>query len=105
MRAGLLQERITIKRPVVEVNELGEQTTTLTTISTIRARSVVNRQQRENIDGDMAYPSTHTLEVRIYQNIDGYDVVEWNGTQYRIIDITIDKPLQLKRLTIQQIND
>lgn len=105
MRAGLLTETITVKTPTVTTNSVGEQTTTYTVKATIRARNVINRQQRTNDNGDIYLPATHTLEVRIYQNIGDTDIVTWNGKTYRILGIEVDKPLQCKRLEIAEVNE
>lgn len=105
MRAGLLTETITIMQPTVTINEVGEQVTTYTTKATIKARNLINREQRTNLNGDVDYPKTHTLEVRIYQNIDERDIVSWNGNRFTILSIEIDKPMMCKRIEITEINE
>lgn len=105
MRAGLLTETITILRPVVYQNAVGEQVTTYTEKTTIRARNVVHREAQTNLNGDIAYPKTYTLEVRIFQPIDDYDRIKWNGKYYTITSIEIDRPLMCKRLEITEVNE
>lgn len=105
MRAGLLTETITIMQPTVTINEVGEQVTNYTVKATIRARNLINREQRTNLNGDVDYPKTHTLEVRIYQNIDERDIVSWNGNRFTILSIEIDKPMMCKRIEIAEINE
>lgn len=105
MRAGLLTETITILRPVVYQNAVGEQVTTYTEKTTIRARNVVHREAQTNLNGDIAYPKTYTLEVRIFQPVDDYDRIRWNGKDYTIISIEIDRPLMCKRIEIIEVNE
>lgn len=105
MRAGLLTETIKILAPTVEVNSVGEQITTYTEKATIKARNVLHRQGRQNDNGDVWMPNTYTLEVRIYQSIDDYDIIQWNGREYTILSIQVDRPLMCKRLEISQKNE
>ncbi len=105
MRAGLLTETITVKTPTTTTNSVGEQSTTYTDKATIKARNVINRQTRTNDNGDVWLPATHTLEVRMYQNISDYDIISWNGKIYHILSIEIDRPRMCKRLEIAEINE
>lgn len=105
MRAGLLTETIQILRPVVEKNAVGEQVTTYVEKMTIRARNVVHREAQTNLNGDISYPKTYTLEVRIFQPVDDYDRIRWNGKDYTITIIEIDRPLMCKRLEITEVNE
>jgi len=105
MRAGLLTETIQVFRPVVYKNAVGEQVTTYTAKTTIRARNVVHREAQTNLNGDIAYPKTYTLEVRIFQDVDDYDRIKWNGKEYSIVSIEIDRPLMCKRLEIIEVNE
>lgn len=105
MRAGLLKETIEILTPSLRRNEVGEQVVRYTSKGTIRARSVIYRQQRANLDGDIDMPRSHTVEVRIFQDIDEHDIIEWQGKRYRIVSIDLDTAIQCKRLTITEINE
>lgn len=105
MRAGLLTEIIEVLQPTVTTNAVGEQVTTYATKGSIRARNVVHRETRTNLNGDMSYPKTYTLEVRIFQDIDDYDLIQWNGKRYTILSVEIDKQLMCKRLEITENNE
>ncbi len=105
MRAGLLKETIVIQTPTTTINAVGEQVTTYVDKATIRAHHVMNRASRTNDNGDVWMPLTHTLEIRIYQDVDDYDIIVWNGKSYRILSIVIDHTLQCKRLEIAEINE
>lgn len=105
MRAGLLKDIVQIYRPTVTRNSVGEQVTTYTLLRTIHARNIVHRQTRTNDNGDVWLPSAKTIEVRIYQPINDTDLINWNGKTYRIVSIDTDKPLALKRLELEELND
>ena len=105
MRAGLLTETIQVLQPTVTINEVGEQITSYGLKATIKARNVVHREIQTNLNGDVSYPKQYTLEVRLYQNIDDYDRIRWNGKDYSIISLQVDKPLMCKRLEIAEINE
>ena len=104
MRAGLLSETIRIMRPTVTTNTVGEQVTEYAPYKDMFARHVVNRQNRTNDNGEIWMPQTFTIEVRIYQDIQDYDLIQWDGKQYRILSIETDKTIRCKRLTIEQVN-
>ena len=105
MRAGLLTENIEVLSPRVEKNAVGEQVTTYIHKMDIRARNVVHRESQTNLNGDISYPKTFTLEVRIFQPIDDYDRIRWNRKDYTIISIEIDRQLLCKRLEITEVNE
>lgn len=105
MRAGLLTETIQVLQPIVDINSVGEQITTYKLKATIKARNVVHREAQTNLNGDIAYPKTYTLEVRIFQPVEDYDRIRWNGKDYTITSIEIDRPLMCKRLEITEVNE
>lgn len=98
-----MTETITVKAPSVETNSVGEQVTTYTDKAVIRARNVLNRGNRTNSEGDVWMPRTHTLEVRIYQNIDDHDIIAWKGKLFRILSLEVDRPLMCQRLIVEEI--
>ena len=106
LRAGLLNEVIKVYRPEVTINSLGEQTTTYSLVHTYRARVVHRSHNRENIQGEIAYPNTFELQVRIYCDIDDYDIILWQGHYYRLTQAPIsDRTTQSKTLVIEQSED
>ena len=105
MRAGLLTETIQVLQPLTDINTVGEQITTYRVKATIKARNVVHRETQTNLNGDISYPNTYTLEVRIYQPINEYDRIRWNGKDYNVISLQIDKPMMCKRLEIVEVNE
>lgn len=105
MRAGLLSETIKVLRPTVNENEVGEQITEYNEVLEIKARNVINRNNRVLENGEIYYPTDRTIEVRIYQDIKDYDIIEWEGKRWRITSIETDKPLMCKRLLIVEMNE
>lgn len=105
MRAGILTENITIKRPTVEKNAYGEEVTEYEVIWTTRARVVHTGGGRTVENESIFYSQTKTLEVRDYVPIDYFDIVEWDGRKYRVIDIEKFRTQQKQQIKIELIND
>jgi hypothetical protein len=105
MRAGILTENITIKRPTVEKNAYGEEVVSYDTIWTTRARVVHTGGGRTVENESIFYNQTKTLEVRDYVPVDYYDIIEWDGRKYRVIDIEPFKAQQKTSIKIELIND
>lgn len=104
MRAGLLKEVIEVFSPVVNTNDFGEQTTIYNHSHTYRARILHRTHGRENMNGDVVYPNSHELQVRIYTDINDYDIILFQNHYYRLSTAPIvDKESQSKTLTIEQI--
>jgi head-tail adaptor len=104
MRAGILKEIVDVYRPTVTTNSLGEQTTAYTKVHTYRARIVHNSRDRENIHGDVTYPNTYNLQVRIYCDIQDYDILKVQDHYYRLTQAPLkNKDLQCQNLTIGQV--
>lgn len=105
MRAGLLNEVIEVWKPTIVINSTGEQTTTYTLSLSIRARVVNNSNNRTVENSEVYYPHTKQLQVRIYQNIDEFDRIKFNGKFHRILSIEPDKLLQCKNIEMEEINE
>jgi len=102
MRAGSLFDNITIKRPDVSTNDVGEQITTYSVVKTIRCHTMTRRNNRENAEGNIIYPNTLTIEVRRFQDIQDYDLIIHRGKPYRILSIEYDRQMQCKRLQLEE---
>ncbi len=105
MQAGILTENITIKRPTVTKNAYGEEVTEYEVIWTTRARVVHTGGGRIVENESIFYNQTKTLEIREYVPVDYYDIVEWDGRKYRVIDIEPFKKQQKQQIKIELIND
>lgn len=105
MRAGLLTDPITIKRPRTVKNQYGEEVVEYDTIWNTRARIVHNGGGRTNENESIFYTSLKTLELRDYVPVDYYDIIEYNLKQWRVIDIEPFKKQQKQHIKIELIND
>lgn len=105
MRAGLLNEIISIYTPKVTINEYGEEYTSLELKLSTRAREINDSGNRTNQNGDIFYSYTKTFWVRYYIDVDEYDRILWNNKYYRILDINPNKEQQYKEIKTELIND
>lgn len=104
MRAGLLKEIVDIYRPTVTTNDLGEQVTTYSKVHTYRARVEHRNHPRTDIHGDMTYPNSHELTLRIYCDIQDYDIIKFQNHYYRLTQAPLmDKDLQCMTLNMEQV--
>lgn len=103
VRAGLLTEIVDIYRPTVTTNTLGEQVTVYNHVHTYRAHVVHRSRNRENIQGDVVYPNTHNLQMRIYVDIEDNDIIKFQDRYYRQTQAPLkDRVLQCVTLEIEQ---
>jgi len=106
MRAGLLNEIVKVYRPVVTTNSVGEQVTSYSVVHSYRARVVHRSHNREDRQGEIMYPNVYELQVRIYCDIDDYDIILWQGHYYRLTQAPVsDRVTQCKTLMIEQAQD
>lgn len=106
MKAGTLQESITIYRSTISKNDYGEEVTEWQPISTTRAKLDHTSQNTRGLQNDeITYIYIKTLTVRIYVDVQEFDRIRWNNQYYRILDITPNKKLQSKEIKIELINE
>lgn len=106
MRAGILKNFIWVYRPTVTTNSVGEQVTTYTFQHSYRARVVHRGHNRTDIHGEIAYPNVQELQVRIYADIQDYDIIKFQDHFYRLTTAPLkDTDLQLQTLTIEQVQE
>lgn len=91
MRSGLLTEQISVYRPTITTNEFGEQIINQEFLYNTRARLVVHRYNRTNVDNAIAMPGAITIQVRHYHDIRQNDIVTYKGTKYHVLSV---QPLQ-----------
>ena len=103
--AGIFKEPITIKRPHAVKNQYGEEVIEYDTIWNTRARIVHDGGGRSTENESIFYTSLKTLEIRRYVPIDYFDIVEWDGRKYRVIDIEPFIAQQKQQIKIELIND
>ena len=101
MRAGLLNEIITLYRPTITKNEFGEDIETWNTVGDYRARVVHAGGSRTNENSEMVYPYQKTFIVRIYVDIQEDDIIAFKSTRYRVL--SIEKSRELQQITVSCI--
>ena len=77
MRAGLLNKIITIYNLVITKNEYGAETTTYQEKLKCRCRISDFGGGRTTQNSEIFYPYTKQFVVRRYQEIDDFDVIEY----------------------------
>lgn len=104
IRAGLLNEVVDIYRPTTTINSLGEQVTVYSMVHVYRARVLHRSHNRENFNGDIVYPNTHSLQMRIYVDIHDNDIIKFQDHYYRLTQAPlIDRDQQCVTLEIEQV--
>lgn len=104
MRAGLLNELVEVWKPEV-TNQHGEQVTDYSFTFRCKARVLSANRSRSQEMGEVYYPMTRTIEVRMYQQIGDYDRIVMRGRTYRILSVEIDRSQQCKRMELEEVNE
>lgn len=102
--AGLLNERIKVLKEIHIISEYGDQDISYQFKFWCRARHLDKEGTRTEINNEIIYTNDKQFEVRIYQDIENTDLIEWYGQLYRIINISPDRPNQRKIITVELIN-
>ena len=92
MRAGLLTRPITILTPKTTINEFGEQVQEYEFKYKTRARVLHDNGSRDIVNGEIFYPYKKSFNVRSYVPINEFDIIEFEGHQYRVV--TIDNRIE-----------
>lgn len=103
MNAGDLNEVISVYSTTITKNKFGEEEETLTKKFDTRA-SVWHRSGGRRMTNDsIVYDYSKTLQVRYYVDIDDFDIIEWSGKYYRVLDIEPNKRDMCKTINIEEI--
>ncbi len=86
MDAGSLDQRITIERPAVTTDELGQDARAWTAVATVWAR-VMETAGREFLKGDYQAEEKTAFVIR-WRTIDSTYRVTWGGRTWRIVSVT-----------------
>lgn len=87
MRAGDLDQRITIETPTPDTNELGEEVPVWTFLADVAAR-VMETPGREFLSGDYQAEGKAVFCIRWRAAVDSSCRVTWRERVYRINDVT-----------------
>ena len=105
MRAGLLNEIVTILAPKITINEVGEQSTEYIKKLTTRAYVEHSTGNRAIENNEVVFNYSKTFKFRVYVDITELDRILWNNKLYRIISIEPNKQYQEKTVIAEMIND
>lgn len=105
MAAGLYNTPIRIIKTKYEQDETGSMVEVDDCVICTRARIMHNGGGRSNENGDIAYLYNKQFQIHRYVNCIGYDIVEYQGKRYRILEIEDNRDYQYKMITTEQIND
>lgn len=104
MRAGLLNEVITIYSNKIEKDEYGYEKRTQTKKIKTRARVVHKSGNRSNENGEIVYSNFDTMSVRMYVPIESTDIIKWLGREYRVLYISPDRNRQEIDIDVELVN-
>lgn len=104
MRAGLLNEVITIYSNKIEKDEYGYEKRTQTKKMKTRARVVHKSGNRSNENSEIVYSNFDTMSVRMYVPIESTDIIKWLGREYRVLYISPDRNRQEIDIDVELVN-
>lgn len=105
MKAGELNDSISVYRLTRTMTEYGSQEETLEHVFDVRAKVVVGNGFRSVINNEIVYSVSHYFTVRCLVNALPDDVVVYQGKKYRVISVKLNKEEQSKELTTEEINE
>ena len=105
LRAGLLNEHITIRKRVIARDAYGEQSTTWQTVLSTRARVVRQNGSRTMENSEVWHPSTLQFVIRSYHKIDEEMEIVYNGKRFSIVFIDMQRLNQQTTITANLINE
>lgn len=103
MQAGLLNESITVMREVSVRDEYGAVKTELATRCTPRCRVIYGGGNKSEVNGQISQNYQRTFVVRIHNDIDESDLIEYKGILYKITSLDPDRRGQQLTIHTQKI--
>lgn len=101
MRAGILNETITIWSPEETINEYGERLNTWVLKYETRASVSWDSGNRSIENHEIVNNYTKTFTVRSYIPVDEKDEIHWQNKKYRIISVEHRKELSFNGILIR----
>jgi head-tail adaptor len=105
MRAGLLREVITVLKPSITVNEVGEQTTTYVPHITTKARLQHLGSTRDIENTEILFQNLNIFTIRDYHEIKDTYRIEYKSRFYRILKIQEEPEHRQIVIHTELIND
>lgn len=105
MRAGLLQEVISIYRQVEHQTEYGDISTSYQMVSTTRAKVDHSLGNRTVQNEEIFYDYSKIFTVRYYVDILDTDRIKYGNKFYRVISVEPDTQKQQKQILAEVVNE
>ena len=105
MKAGILTEKIIFKAPVITRGDYGDED--ISYEDKIKTRAYVNKNNgnRIIINDEVYWTDVRTFIVRIYHEVDESYILEYQGHNYRILDIDKDARWQRMLISAEKIKE
>ena len=106
MRAGLLNQVISVKQPVTVQNGFGANDIEWTTfIEKTRAQVTYSNGNRANENNEIVFAYEVIFTVRVYHQINERMRIIWKNKQYRILSIEESRDKQNLTIRTELINE
>ena len=106
MRAGLLNNIISVEKPEVISDEFGANSLKwVQHIPKTRAKVTYSSGSRTNENNEITFAYEVVFTIRIYHKVDERMRIIWEGKKYRILSIEEDRTLQQLTIKTELINE
>lgn len=105
MKAGLLNETISIFRQMEMQSDFGDISTTYKEVNTTRANVEHKLGERTVQNNEIFYDYSKTFVVRFYVDVIDTDWIKYGTKFYRVISIEPDKKKQQKTILTELVNE
>lgn len=105
MRAGLLQNPITIQEAISIKDGFGANSIEWKDVVSTRAQVTYNNGNRQNQNNEIVHSYTVTFTIRLYHRINEGMRIIWNGNKYRILSINRELYKQSITIVTELINE
>jgi len=105
MRAGLLNQVITLLKPLKERDELGSEVITWEKFKDIKASISYSASDKSVVNDEIVANNFITCTVRIYQEITLDMRVESHGILYNVESVYPDYSKQIKVIQLTEVNE
>ena len=102
MKAGLLNEKISITRFDKTKNDYGEEIISYTYLGDFRAGVIHSPTSLTNLNNEISYPYSKNIVVRKYVDVREDDEVVYNGKRYFIESIEPNREFNNKVLIVKE---
>ena len=105
MRAGLLNNPITIQEPITLKDVYGANGIDWKDAINTRAQVAYNSGNRQNQNNEIIHCYTVTFTIRLYHKVNEQMRIIWNGNKYRILSINRELYKQSITIVTELINE